>query len=337
MKTHLLGLTLDELTKVALDNGLPKFVGKQMCEWLYKKHVSSIDDMTNISLKNRELLKEKYEIGRYLFADRIVSNDETVKYLFEASEGKYIESVMIPDKERMTLCISSQIGCKMNCLFCATGKQGFSGQLSVSQILNQVLSVEESEMLTNIVFMGMGEPMDNLNNVLKVIEILTADYGFAWSPKRITVSTIGIMPAMERFINSCSCHLAISLHAPNAMERQLLMPMQKTQNISHTISVIRKYDWSHQRRVSFEYIMFEDLNDTDEHALQIVELLKGISCRVNLIRFHAIPNVGLKPSSQEKMEHFCNLLNRKNITTTIRRSRGEDIMAACGMLARTKK
>ena len=293
--------------------------------------------MTNISLKNRELLKEKYEIGRYLFADRIVSNDETVKYLFEASEGKYIESVMIPDKERMTLCISSQIGCKMNCLFCATGKQGFSGQLSVSQILNQVLSVEESEMLTNIVFMGMGEPMDNLNNVLKVIEILTADYGFAWSPKRITVSTIGIMPAMERFINSCSCHLAISLHAPNAMERQLLMPMQKTQNISHTISVIRKYDWSHQRRVSFEYIMFEDLNDTDEHALQIVELLKGISCRVNLIRFHAIPNVGLKPSSQEKMEHFCNLLNRKNITTTIRRSRGEDIMAACGMLARTKK
>ena len=158
-----------------------------------------------------------------------------------------------------------------------------------------------------------------------------------WSPKRITVSTIGIMPAMERFINSCSCHLAISLHAPNAMERQLLMPMQKTQNISHTISVIRKYDWSHQRRVSFEYIMFEDLNDTDEHALQIVELLKGISCRVNLIRFHAIPNVGLKPSSQEKMEHFCNLLNRKNITTTIRRSRGEDIMAACGMLARTKK
>ena len=182
MKTHLLGLTLDELTKVALDNGLPKFVGKQMCEWLYKKHVSSIDDMTNISLKNRELLKEKYEIGRYLFADRIVSNDETVKYLFEASEGKYIESVMIPDKERMTLCISSQIGCKMNCLFCATGKQGFSGQLSVSQILNQVLSVEESEMLTNIVFMGMGEPMDNLNNVLKVIEILTADYGFALEP-----------------------------------------------------------------------------------------------------------------------------------------------------------
>ena len=335
-KKHLLGLTLDELKDVALECGLPKFAAKQMADWLYKKRVLSIDEMTNLSLANRNLLSEKYDVGRSLPVDDQRSIDGTVKYLFKTDTGKFIESVMIPEDERATLCVSSQVGCKMNCLFCMTGKQGFNGNLSANEILNQVCSIDESDDLTNIVFMGMGEPLDNYEQLKKTLDIMTSDYGFAWSPKRITVSTTGVTPKLKRFLDETNAHLAVSLHTPIKEQRLSIMPAEKAFPLSGVLDLLKQYDWSKQRRLSFEYIMFKDFNDSIAHAKELFKILNGLDCRVNLIRFHAIPNVDLVTSSNETMIQFRDFLTRKGLMCTIRSSRGEDIFAACGMLSTEK-
>ena len=336
-KVKLLGKTLTELKNIAAELGLPSFTGKQISEWIYKKKVNSIDEMTNISVKNRELLKEKFEVGKYAPEQFQASVDGTVKYLFKTAAGNFIESVYIPEDDRATLCISSQVGCKMNCLFCMTGKQGFTTQLTADEILNQFYSIPEHEQLTNIVFMGMGEPLDNINNLLQVLEILTADYGHAWSPKRVTVSSVGLIPGLKTFLEQSDCHLAISMHSPFADERLKLMPVQKAYPIEKVLEELKKYDFSKQRRVSFEYIMFDGLNDTLRHAVEMAKMLRGIDCRVNLIRFHAIPDVDLKTSDEQKMVTFRDYLTSNGIMTTIRKSRGEDIFAACGMLSTKEK
>lgn len=335
-KKHLLGLTLDELKDVALECGLPKFAAKQMADWLYKKRVLSIDEMTNLSLANRNLLSEKYDVGRTLPVEDQRSIDGTVKYLFKTDAGKFIESVMIPEDERATLCVSSQVGCKMNCLFCMTGKQGFNGNLSANEILNQVCSIDESDDLTNIVFMGMGEPLDNYEQLKKTLDIMTSDYGFAWSPKRITVSTTGVTPKLKRFLDESNAHLAVSLHTPMKEQRLSIMPAEKAFPLSGVLDLLKQYDWSKQRRLSFEYIMFKDFNDSIVHAKELFKILNGLDCRVNLIRFHAIPNVDLVTSSNETMVQFRDFLTRKGLMCTIRSSRGEDIFAACGMLSTEK-
>ncbi|MDL2265908.1 23S rRNA (adenine(2503)-C(2))-methyltransferase RlmN [Parabacteroides sp. OttesenSCG-928-G21] len=332
-KLRLLGMTLDELKALVADFGLPGYSAKQIADWLYKKKVRSIDEMTNISKAKRDLLSEKYEVGCYSPSNKAESADGTKKYLFHVADGQYIESVYIPAKERATLCVSSQVGCKMNCLFCMTGKQGFSANLSANEILNQIQSIPESDSLTNIVFMGMGEPLDNTDEVFKVLDILTSSYGYEWSPKRITVSTIGVFKGLERFLQESQCHLAISIHSPFPEERLSLMPVEKAFPIKDVINLLKRYDFSHQRRVSFEYIIFDQLNDTKRHAEALADLLKDIPCRVNLIKFHAIPNVSLSSSSLESMESFRDWLNEKGIICTIRVSRGEDIFAACGMLS----
>ena len=335
-KKHLLGLTLDELKDVALECGLPKFAAKQMADWLYKKRVLSIEEMTNLSLANRNLLSEKYDVGRSLPVEDQRSIDGTVKYLFKTDAGKFIESVMIPEEERATLCVSSQVGCKMNCLFCMTGKQGFNGNLSANEILNQVCSIDESDDLTNIVFMGMGEPLDNYEQLKKTLDIMTSDYGFAWSPKRITVSTTGVAPKLKRFLDESNAHLAVSLHTPMKEQRLSIMPAEKAFPLSGVLDLLKQYDWSKQRRLSFEYIMFKDFNDSIAHAKELFKILNGLDCRVNLIRFHAIPNVDLVTSSNETMIQFRDFLTRKGLMCTIRSSRGEDIFAACGMLSTEK-
>lgn len=335
-KKHLLGLTLDELKDVALECGLPKFAAKQMADWLYKKRVLSIEEMTNLSLANRNLLSEKYDVGHSLPVEDQRSIDGTVKYLFKTDAGKFIESVMIPEDERATLCVSSQVGCKMNCLFCMTGKQGFNGHLSANEILNQVCSIEESDDLTNIVFMGMGEPLDNYEQLKKTLDIMTSDYGFAWSPKRITVSTTGVTPKLKRFLDESNAHLAVSLHTPIKEQRLSIMPAEKAFPLSGVLDLLKQYDWSKQRRLSFEYIMFKDFNDSLVHAKELFKILNGLDCRVNLIRFHAIPNVDLVTSSNETMVQFRDYLTRKGLMCTIRSSRGEDIFAACGMLSTEK-
>lgn len=335
-KERLLGKTLDELKTVAAEVGLPGYAAKQMADWLYKKRVTTIDQMTNIAATKRIALAEKYEIGQYAPVNFQKSVDGTIKYLYEAGPGNYVESVYIPTSDRATLCVSSQVGCKMNCLFCMTGKQGFSKNLSANEILNQIQALPENDELTNVVFMGMGEPLDNVDQLFKVLEILTAPYGYAWSPKRITVSTIGAK-GLKRFLDESDCHLAVSLHSPYSPERLSLMPVEKAFPIQDVLALIRQYDFTHQRRVSFEYIVFKGLNDSVQHAKALAGLLKDIPCRVNLIRFHAIPNVPLQTSDPEKMEAFKEILNDRGVTCTIRASRGEDIFAACGMLSTKEK
>ncbi len=332
MKEPLLGKTIDELKEVAAAAGLPAFTAKQMADWLYKKHIRSIEEMSNISLKGRAAIAEQYDIGCTQPSKAASAADGTRKYLFPTEHGP-IEAVFIPEENRATLCVSCQVGCKMNCLFCMTGKQGWSGNLSAAEIINQIYSIEESERLTNIVFMGMGEPFDNMDNVLKATEILTAQWGYAWSPRRITVSSVGLLPGVRRFIAESECHLAISLHNPFPAERATMMPAERAYSIIDVIAELRRHDWSHQRRISFEYTMFEGRNDTRRHAAELVRLLRGLECRVNLIRFHAIPGIELHSPRQEKMEQFRDYLSDNGVTCTIRRSRGENISAACGLLS----
>ncbi|RHJ95328.1 23S rRNA (adenine(2503)-C(2))-methyltransferase RlmN [Parabacteroides bouchesdurhonensis] len=336
-KKYLLGMTLNELKDVVAEAGLPAYAAKQIADWLYKKKVVSVSEMTNIAVAKRDWLGEHYEVGAMPPSDLMKSVDGTIKYLFPAGKGHYVESVYIPTGDRATLCVSSQIGCKMNCLFCMTGKQGFTANLASNQILNQIQSLPENEKLTNLVFMGMGEPLDNVDELFKVLEILTASYGYGWSPKRITVSTIGITKGLKRFLEESDCHLAVSLHSPYPAERLSLMPIEKAFPAKDVIELVKQYDFTHQRRVSFEYIVFKDLNDSLKHAEALACLLKGIPCRVNLIRFHAIPNVPLESSDVARMEAFRDVLNAKGVVCTIRASRGEDIFAACGMLSTAKK
>ena len=360
MKERLLGKTPEELKQIALELGLPAFAGKQMAQWLYGKRVRSIADMTNLSKAGREALDAQYEVGITEPVEVQTSKDGTRKYLFPVrcpvgaghdssvtpgqaghdsrvttgqAGGLYIEAVMIPDQERKTLCVSSQAGCKMGCKFCMTGRQGFHGNLSAAEIISQFFAVEEAGELTNTVFMGMGEPLDNWPEVSRAIEILTAPWGLAWSPKRITLSTIGVLPRLKQYLEESKCHLAVSLHNPFPEERLELMPVQKAWSITEVVRLIKQYDFSGQRRVSFEYTVFEGWNDTSRHADALIKLLKNLECRVNLIRFHRIPDFPYGPASQEKMEAFRDRLTQGGLTATIRASRGEDIFAACGLLA----
>lgn len=333
MTRNLFGMTLPQLQALCAEEGFPTFTAKQICDWLYAKRCQSIDDMTNLSLKTRSRLNEVCTLERWDPVDCQTSKDGTKKYLFPAEDGQYIETVFLPEKERATLCISCQKGCKMNCQFCVTGRQGFHGHLSAAQILNQIFSIPEFEQLTNVVYMGMGEPMDNYDNILASTQVLTSQWGLAWSPKRITVSSVGIIPRLEQFITDSHVHLAVSLHNPFDAERLQIMPAQKAYPITEVIAMLKQYDWSGQRRISFEYTMFKDVNDSIRHAQELVRLLKGMQCRVNLIRFHASPEAPFKTCTPQAMTNFCDYLNSHGITCTIRASRGEDIMAACGLLA----
>ncbi len=333
MKQPLFGLTLEELAAIARSLDMPAFSARQMAGWLYARRVGSIDEMTNLSKKARFLLNEQYEPGISQPVKVQVSADGTKKYLFSTGSGKFVETAMIPEEERITVCVSSQVGCKMGCLFCMTGKQGFQGQLTAGEILNQVRSIEEAGRVTNIVYMGMGEPFDNLPEVLKSLEILSAPWGYAMSPRRITVSTIGIIPGMITFLEQSEAHLAVSLHSPFDEERKMLMPVQVAYPVTEVVREIRKWDFSRQRRVSFEYIVFRNLNDTDRHVRELARLLNGLSCRINLIRFHPIPGTPLKGTDDHTLQQFKDKLNERGILTTIRASRGQDIYAACGLLS----
>ena len=351
---RLLGKTLDELTDIALSVGLPRFAGKQLAEWIYLKRATSFMQMTNLSGKARQLLTDRYDIGRTQPKTEVVSTDGTKKYLF-AVKGKskkatdtegptaFVETVYIPDGDRATACVSTQAGCKMGCKFCMTGTLGFICHLTPADILNQIFSLPDSENLTNIVFMGEGEPCDNIDTVLRVLEVMTAPWGCAWSPRRITVSSVGVLPGLKKLLDSSECHIAISLHNPFAVERQAIMPIEIAYHLRDVVALLKQYDFSHQRRLSFEYICFGGINDTLRHATALRRLLSGLDCRVNLIRYHQAPANGdnteladrlldAKPSSEEQMVMIRDYLTQNGITTTIRKSRGEDILAACGML-----
>lgn len=341
----LLGMTPDELKGVAAEAGLRPFAAGQMARRIYQGRVKEISEMTELSLKAREWLAEHYCVGLSGPVRESLSADGTAKYLFASRTrdvdyivpgtggGIDVESVYIPDRERATLCVSSQAGCRMGCRFCMTGAQGFHGSLTAAGILNQVFSVPGSENLTNIVFMGMGEPMDNIDEVIRAIRALTAPWGLAWSPRRITVSTIGHIPGLRRLLEETDVHVAVSVHSPYSEERRGLMPVENAWPVGDVVDMLRGYDFAHQRRLSAEYIMWRGVNDDLRHADALARLLRGTSCRVNLIRFHAIPGFEGRPPEAGKMEAFRDRLNAQGVTATIRASRGEDIEAACGMLA----
>ena len=332
MKT-LYGMTLGELQQLCAELSLPKFAAKQIARWLYIRHVRSIDEMTNISVMGRSRLKEQWSLGLSAPLRESKSVDGTKKYLFRTSEGALIESAYIPDGERATLCVSSQAGCRMGCRFCATARQGLQHSLSVADILNQIISLPECDCLTNLVFMGMGEPLDNMESLLPALEILTSEWGFGWSPTRITVSTAGVAKNLVEFLDNTKVHLAVSLHNPFHEERAEIMPIERAYPIAEVADILRRYDFSHQRRVSFEYIVMSGMNDSPRHIKELCRLLNGIKCRINLIRFHKIPDSPYFSPEPAKMEAFRNTLTDKGIMTTIRASRGEDIEAACGLLS----
>lgn len=335
-KQKLFGKTLEELKQICQELSLPSYASKQIADWLYKKQISSIDQMTNLSVVAREKLKESYDFGLTPYLEYVLSIDGTKKYLYKYDEVSYVEAVMIPDKDRYTLCVSTQVGCKMNCQFCATARQGFKRNLSSNEILNIIRSIDEYSQLTNIVYMGMGEPLDNYDNLIKSIEVLTSSWGMAMSPKRITVSTCGYLPKLKDFLDNTQVHLAISLHNIIPNEREKIMPIEKAYKIEDVLVLLKQYDWTGQRRLTFEYIVFKNLNDEYRHIFSLVNQLSDMECRVNLIRFHTIPDTIFQQADDKEMIKIRELLTSKGITATIRASRGEDILAACGLLS-TKK
>lgn len=332
-KKRLFGKTLAELSVVVREASLPPYAAKQIAGWLYRRGAPEIRGMTDLSLTARSLLEQEYETGLLPPVSAATGSDGTKKYLFSISSNRFIETAFIPDRDRTTVCLSVQSGCRMGCRFCMTALQGFQGNLTANEILNQFRSIPEHDLLTNIVFMGMGEPLDNLEEVLRSLEVLTSEWGYGWSPTRITVSTIGITGRIEEFLAQSKCHLAVSLHSPFDGERQSLMPAQKAHPVKEILDTIRGFDFGRQRRVSFEYIVFKGLNDTPAHVRELARILNGIRCRINLIRFHDIPGSEFSSPGQSEMEAFRNSLNAKGIVATIRASRGQDINAACGLLS----
>jgi len=332
-KKRLFGKTLPELSVIVRELSLPPYAAKQIAGWLYRRGAPEISGMTDLSLSARNLLGNEYETGLMPPVSVATGSDGTKKYLFNLTGNRFIETAYIPDRERATVCLSVQSGCRMGCRFCMTARQGFQGNLTANEILNQFRSIPEHESLTNIVFMGMGEPLDNLEEVLRSLEILTSEWGYGWSPTRITVSTVGITGKIEDFLAKSKCHLAVSLHSPFDSERQSLMPAQKAHPVKEILDTIRGFEFGRQRRVSFEYIVFKGLNDTPAHVRELARILNGIRCRINLIRFHDIPGSEFSSPDLREMEAFRDSLNAKGITATIRASRGQDINAACGLLS----
>lgn len=328
---------MEQLRTICESLDLPRFAPKQIAKWLYSRFVTDIDAMTDLSKVARERLKEHCELGLSAPLKVSVSQDGTKKYLFRTSQGEYIESALIPDGERMTLCVSSQAGCKMGCKFCATGRMGFRHQLSATEIINQVLSIPERDKLTNLVFMGMGEPLDNIDNLLRTLDVLTSEWGMAWSPTRITVSTAGVAKTLPRLLDESKVHIAVSLHNPFPEERKEIMPIENSYSIREVCDILRRYDFTHQRRVSFEYIVLEGMNCSMRHIKELSRLLDGIKCRINLIRFHKIPDSPFFSPELEKIIEFRDTLTKRGIQTTLRASRGEDIEAACGLLSTAEK
>ena len=336
-KFTLYGASLTQLKALCEELGLPRFAHKQIARWLYSRFVTDIDSMTDLSKAAREVLKQNCELGLSAPLKESVSTDGTKKYLFRTFEGEYIESALIPDGERMTLCVSSQAGCKMGCKFCATGRMGFRHHLSATEIINQILSIPERDKLTNLVFMGMGEPLDNIDNLLQTLDILTSEWGMAWSPTRITVSTAGVARTLPRLLDESKVHIAVSLHNPFPEERKEIMPIENSYSIREVCDILRRYDFTHQRRVSFEYIVLEGMNCSFRHIKELSRLLDGIKCRINLIRFHKIPDSPFYSPEFEKIIEFRDTLTKRGIQTTLRASRGEDIEAACGLLSTAEK
>ena len=331
-KTALFGKTLSELQSVTEELQLPKFTAKQIAQWLYRHNAETFDEMTNLSKDARAALSEKYTIGVQKPLSVSESEDGTKKYLYGSPGGRTVETAWIPEETRGTLCVSTQVGCRRGCRFCMTARQGFQGNLDAGAVLNQYRSLPEREDVTHFVFMGMGEPLDNLDAVLPALEILCADWGFGFSPKKVTVSTIGILDGLEKLLETSECRLALSLHSPFPDERASLIPFERRYPLKDVLAAFRNAKLG-RRRLTAEYLMIDGLNDTPRHSAELSRILEGLGARVNLIPYHPIPDFSGRPSPMHRIEEFRDNLKRHGVMATIRRSRGLDIAAACGMLS----
>jgi len=333
-KINIKSLSKDDLATFIGAKGLPRYRAEQLFQWIYKRDVSSIDEITEFSRELRNTLREVSFISNLELVKRLTSQDRTEKFLFALEDGNTIESVLIPDEGRLTLCISSQVGCAMSCRFCLTGKQGFVRNLTSYEIVDQITAVNRlirPARISNIVLMGMGEPLANFDEVVEALWRIV--YFIGISRRRITLSTAGIVPKLRLFAEKApEVNLAISLNATTDEERNELMPINKTYPLPQLIAACRKYPLQPTRKITFEYVLIDGKNDSIEDALRLVHLLKGIRCKVNLIPLNIHPESSLKRSPDKKILAFQNILLKSRIRALIRGSKGQDILAACGQL-----
>lgn len=338
---NLFGQTLGTLTKLATAAGEPAYRAKQAATWLYHQHVSEIDEMRNLPAALRAEWTAEHEITLPQITPAGTSTDGTRKYTWDAFGGDIFESALIPETDRLTLCVSSQAGCRIGCRFCLTARKGLRQNLSSAEILGQYRSLPERDRVTNIVFMGMGEPLDNTDAVLESVEVLTSDWGYGFSPRRITVSSVGILPDLERLLDETDVNVAISMHTARREERLPLVPSENRYPIASIVDLLRHraelamppFTGTGRRRLSFEITMLADTTDRPDQARAIRDLIQGIPARVNLIPWNPFPGTSFRPSARERIAEFQQILKRAGIMTTVRESRGQDIGAACGLLA----
>ena len=331
------GLTREELESLLESLGEPRYRGRQVFQWVQARRARRPEAMTSLSKALRGLLAERVRADRPELAQMQQAADGTRKYLFRLGDGEEIESVLIPDEDRLTACISTQVGCPLACRFCLTGLMGLRRNLAAGEIVGQVLSLQEAlepaERISNMVLMGMGEPLLNFPNVEKALDILCDELGASFSPRRITLSTAGHVPGIQKLAASkLAVNLAVSLSATTDAVRDQLMPINRRWPIAELLAACREFPLPNRRRLSFEYVMLDQVNDSREDAHRLVKLLRGIRCKVNLIPFNATPDLPDRPSPRARVEAFQKILHDAGLTATIRESRGWDISAACGML-----
>ena len=330
---NLCGLTVDEIYDLIGSSGYTHIQAVSVSNSIYKKHISDISDFAKIPYRLKEMLFKVAKSGISLPLASEVSEDKSVKYLFRTEDGKEFETVYIPDKKRNTVCVSTQSGCRMGCSFCFTARYGYRGNLTAGEIVNQIIAIPKSENVTHVVFMGMGEPMDNIENVLKACKIITAEWGLAFSVRNVTVSTVGLMPAVEQFLQNSDCNLTLSLYSPFPDERKKMVPAENEYPVNLIINLIKNFPLKKKRRLSIAYVMIKDLNDSDRHLEELKSILTGSAIRVNLLPYHSVPADLKSSSSAERMQVFKHNLVVSGVSASIRKSRGEDISAACGLLA----
>jgi 23S rRNA (adenine2503-C2)-methyltransferase len=326
-------MTRDDLDDLLAGIGVDARYSEVIAADFYRKGISDFERMDNIPRPVRNILISLLETGLSVPADSLTSADQSVKYLFRTDDGREFETVYIPDGKRKTVCVSTQAGCRMSCPFCITGSYGFRGNLSSGEIINQVLSLPEAGSVTHIVFMGMGEPLDNIEAVLKACKILTSQWGLAISQRNITVSTVGIKEGVKRFLNESGCNLTLSLFSPFPSERATVVPAEKANPAAEIVGMMRDFKLRKKRRLSIAYVMVSGINDTTDHLNELKAMLRGTSIRVNLLPYHQAENDKYCPSGISTMNHFRQELNSSGISASVRRSRGSDISAACGLLA----
>jgi len=333
VKNDICGLSADEILSLISAWGYSYSHALSISNSIYKKKAADINQFSKIPKKLKDQLAEATIIGTIKPVSCQVSTDKTIKYLFRTDTGKEFETVYIPDGRRNTVCVSTQSGCRMGCPFCVTSGYGFRGHLSAGEIVNQIISIPDAHKITHIVFMGMGEPMDNLENVLKACEIITAEWGLAISAKNVTVSTIGIIPGVDKFLLNSNCNLTLSLHSPFPEERKLIVPAENHYPAQNVLELMKNFPLVKKRRMSVAYVMIKDLNDTNRHLDELKKLLLGTKIRVNLLPYHPAQDNSGESSSAGRIQYFKHNLVVSGISASVRKSRGVDISAACGLLA----